>query len=158
MNLDINTPKGKKSLEGEREAIEKFEKGNPGYHYAETPKDEPASIDGIIHREGVIRAIVEVKVRNMTRQKLTSYADKWLITASKVERGKQISKHLRVPFMGFLYLIPERRLFILPVTDSQGEYLFQFQTKESHTQKTCNGGVVVRLNAYLPMDSAREQK
>ena len=159
MKLDIKTPKGRKSLADEREAIDKFEGLNPGYWFLETPKLEPAVVDGVFYKEGVLNSVVEVKVRNMTHKTLKEdYDDEWLVTADKIERGRRLSQELRIPFVGFLYLLPERRLFTLSITDKAGEYRFEFRTEETKTQKCCNGGEAVRLNAFLPMKTAKEHR
>ena len=154
--LDINSPLGQEALAGEREAVELFLRHYPVYRYVSTPKALPASVDGFLEREGVVQAVVEVKVRSMTRDKLREYGDEWLLTADKVERGRLVSAELCIPFVGFLYLLPERRLLTLAITDQEGRYMFDYHVRETYTKKTCNGGDALRFNAYLPVGTARE--
>ena len=157
MVLDSTTPRGLDALAAEREAIALFERVNSGYCYAETPKSEPAEVDGVIYKDGVLVAAVECKVRSLTRQRLHDLGDEWLVTADKVERGRVLSKALGVPFVGFLFLLPERRLFTLRITDGRGNYIIKYDVRETMTRATINGGKAVRANAYLPMTTAIEQ-
>ena len=48
MSLAIETPRGQKSLEYERECISLFCNLYPQYKFLETDKHSPAAIDGII--------------------------------------------------------------------------------------------------------------
>ena len=63
MSLAIETPRGQKSLEYERECISMFCNLYPQYKFLETDKHSPAAIDGImyLHRDGIMTAAVEVK-------------------------------------------------------------------------------------------------
>ena len=42
------------------------------------------------------------------------------------------------------------------ITNSDGEFLFNFDIKRTKTQKTINGGEIVRSNAYLPFEKGSE--
>ena len=157
--MDVETKRGRKSLEYEREAIEKFSLLHPEYRFIETPKDKPAAVDGVFMKTGEINSVVEVKARNLTRSKLRErFEDKWLITHDKLEAGKALSYMLRVPFIGILYLLPEKRLLTLAITNDKGEWALNFESKETTTQKCINGGEAVRLNAFLPLATAKEHE
>ena len=157
--MDINTKRGQSSLNYERDAIEKFSLIQPEYRFIETPKDRPAAVDGVFMKGGVLHSVLEVKVRNMTRAKLrNSFDDTWLVTMDKVEAGRVLSRLLRIPFVGMLYLLPEERLLTLRITDEKGLWALDFDTKETVTQKCINGGEATRLNAFLPLATAREHK
>ena len=97
--MDILTPKGQETLKHEERALEII-----GLPYIETPKDEPADVDGFIYDEA-IRCVYEVKCRNVTAEQIIKWGS-WLITQDKVYRGSRIAKSLCVPFVGILYLIP----------------------------------------------------
>ena len=157
--MDIETKRGQKSLEYEREAIEKVSRSHPEYRFIETPKKMPAAVDGVFMKGGELNSVVEVKVRNMTRkQLLMHFHDKWLVTMEKVEKGRTLSALLGIPFVGMLYLLPEKRLLTLMITDDKGEWAFDFETRETTTQKCINGGEAVRLNAFLPLATAKEHE
>ena len=76
----------------------------------------------------------------------------------KVEAGRVLSRLLRIPFVGMLYLLPEERLLTLRITDEKGLWALDFDTKETVTQKCINGGEATRLTAFLPLATAREHK
>jgi len=157
--MDVLTKRGQASLDYEREAIEKFCLIHPEYRFIETPKERPAAADGVFMKDGVLHSVVEVKVRNMTRkQLLMHFHDKWLVTMEKVEQGRTLSALLGVPFVGMLYLLPEKRLLTLMITDDKGEWEFDFETRETTTQRCINGGEAVRLNAFLPLATAKEHE
>ena len=157
--MDINTKRGQSSLNYERDAIDKFSLFHPEYRLIETPKDRPAAVDGVFMKGGVLHSVLEVKVRNMTRAKLRdSFDDTWLVTMDKVEAGRVLSRLLRIPFVGMLYLLPEERLLTLRITDEKGGWALDFDTKETVTEKCINGGEATRLNDFLPLATAREHK
>ena len=157
--MDVKTKRGKVSLEHEREALEKFALLYPEYRFIETPKDRPAAVDGVFMKRGELHSVAEVKVRNVTRRKLREqFKDEWLVTADKVDAGKVLSHLLRVPFIGILYLLPEKRLLTLAITNDKGEWALRFESKETTTQKCINGGEAVRLNAFLPLATAKEHE
>ena len=70
--------------------------------------------------------------------------------------GKRLSEMLRVPFIGFLYLIPDQIIMYWKITDKYGNFLFNFDVKNTRTQKTINGGSIIRTNAYLPFTKGIE--
>lgn len=155
--MDIETKRGRSSLEYERTAIEKFSMAYPDQRFIETPKHKPAAVDGVFMKQGALSAVTEVKTRNLTREKLRNeFEDKWLITADKVDDGRALSRLLRIPFVGLLYLIPDDLLLVLTITDSTGQWSFEFERRKTPTQKTINGGEVERINAFLPLATAKE--
>ena len=42
------------------------------------------------------------------------------------------------------------------ITDKYGNFLFDYDVKETRTQRTINGGSVVRKNAFLPVKHGNE--
>jgi len=155
--MDVLTERGKSSVEYERAAIEKFSMAYPDQRFIDTPKHRPSAVDGVFMRQGALSAVVEVKTRNLTREKLRNeYEDKWLITADKVDAGRTLSRLLRVPFVGLLYLIPDETLLVLRITDSMGQWVVDFDRRKTVTRKTINGGEVERMNAFLPLATAKE--
>lgn len=155
MRLDINTEKGQKSLQHERE-VQDIIRNNWKVSIIETPKLHSSKCDGFLVRDNNIIALFETKCRyDMTYSELLERGT-WLVTLEKIEACKKISTLLQIPFIGFLYLRPnhsdERILLFWKITNTNGDYLFEFESYEQETQKTINGGTIVRKNAYLPID------
>jgi len=155
MSLDINTPKGQESVKQEKKMIEHIEKCW-GVQIFETNKKDSALVDGIIVKNNEIVGVCENKCRNMTHDTLVDKYGSWLITDSKLDIGKIASKILKVPFIGFLYLVDDDITLFWKITDTDGNFLFDFKTEETPTQATINGGTAIRLNAYLPIECSEK--
>lgn len=152
--MDILTAKGKVTRLQEREAITLFEENFMGYTFVETPKDRPADIDGLIMHKNNLISCVEVKCRNMTMDMLVNqYGRKWLVTADKIDRCVNVSKSLGVDFRGFLYLVPEKTLLIVPIWSYEYGYVCQIDREMTETQATVNGGTAIRENAYIHVEN-----
>ena len=156
--MDVDTERGQSALRLEREAVRKFTTVHQGYDFIETPKDKPALVDGVFAEGGVVRAVVEVKVRKLTRRRLRELGDTWLSAMTTLDAGRAASFILGAPFVGMLYLIPEKRLLTLKITNDKGHWALDFEKKETTTQKSINGGEAVRLTAYLPLATAKEHE
>jgi hypothetical protein len=151
-NLDINTPKGQESLRYEKIMLEKIaEKRN--VQIVETDKKSDAKCDGIIIKNNKIVGVFESKCRNMTQEQLFNFGS-WLVTYDKIIHGKYLSEMLRVGFFGFLYLIPDNTIFMWHITDEKGRFKYDFESMETETQKTINGGTVIRKNSFLPLSKS----
>ena len=153
-NLDINTPRGQKSLVHEELMLNRIKKLRQ-VDIIETDKATAAAIDGFIVRENKITGVFESKCRNMSYEQLQQYGS-WLVTYDKIIKGQAISKLLHVPFLGFLYLIQDMRILYWKITDSNGNFTFSYDVKQSQTQATINGGIAHRWNAFLPIKHAKE--
>lgn len=155
MSLDINTPKGKVAASYQREALEVLREST-GFNFLMTADDDSADVDAIFSgQEGVTVAVAEVKSRDLTLDQLKRFNDEWLMTFTKIISGSQIASMLRVPFIGILYLIPERKVMTVTIADKNGETCVPFRVDRTITQKTVNGGRVSRVNAYIDMKGAR---
>ena len=156
--MDILTPKGQETREQEREAIALFLESFPDFSFIETPKNMPADIDGFIVGipSGTIISGVETKCRNMTASDLANrFHNQWLITADKLDRGVDVCKRLGIDFRGFLYLVPDKMLLIVPIYSAKDGWLVEPDYEYSKTQATVNGGEAMRLNAYVDVSKAK---
>ena len=158
--MDILTSKGQKSLEYERQMLDTIRKHickrhKDNSYLIETDKDMDAKVDGMIDKQGQLSGVFESKCRDMTLMKLMEFGS-WLVTFDKIMDGKRLSEMLRVPFIGFLYLIPDQIIMYWKITDKYGNFLFNFDVKNTRTQKTINGGSIIRTNAYLPFTKGIE--
>jgi len=153
-NLDIKSDKGKESLRQERIMLRRIEKVW-GVKLIETDKDTVAKVDGIIEKDKVIRGVYESKCRDFSYMQLCEYGS-WLITHKKILQGQITSKMLMVPYLGFLYLVPDDMIFFWKITNKIGDLNFDFEVRDTETRKTINGGKIIRPNAYLPFEYAYE--
>ena len=158
--MDILTTKGQKSLEYEKKMLEKIRKSICKKHknssmLIETNKDMDAKIDGVIVKNNELSGIFESKCRDMGLIQLMEYGS-WLVTFEKILDGKRLSEMLRVPYLGFLYLIKDDIVMYWKITNKYGNFMFDFDVKNTRTQKTINGGIIMRTNAYLPFKEGNE--
>lgn len=97
---------------------------------------------------------VEVKCRNMTMDMLINeYGRTWLITADKIDRCVNICKSLGIDFRGFLYLVPEKILMVVPIWSYDKGYVCKIEREVTETQATVNGGLAIRENAYIHLEN-----
>jgi len=157
--MDINTPRGQSALAYEHECIEAFCNLYPDYHFLETDKNEPAAIDGFfyLHKRNWVDCAVEVKTRDMTTEQLMcDYGNEWLVSYDKILKGQHLSELICTPFIGMLYLIPEKKILTIKLTDNRGKFLVDFDVRKTKTQECINGGEKIVNNAFIPMDTAKE--
>jgi hypothetical protein len=154
--MDILTPKGQKTVEEEDDAASLFEAAYPGYLYIRTPKDKPSPVDAIIARDGVATAVAECKCRHMTLDRLKfGFKWEWLVTNQKIVEGVQASNLLSIPYVGFLFLLPERVLLMQKIYDPDKDaFIPSMRIERTMTQATVNGGVANRVNAFIDMSGA----
>lgn len=155
--MDILTDKGQKTVEQELRAIEIFWQHNPALSYRHTPKDKPAIVDAIITKDDEVTALVETKCRNVLYEDFLEHPFKkeWLITKSKVDSAVTVARALCVPLRGFLYLVPSDILLVVKITDSRGRPIADKRVESTRTQRTVNGGSIVRENYFIDMSRAR---
>jgi hypothetical protein len=158
MGLDILTPKGQETVAQLERAVSLWHGHRTNRMYVATPADEPASVDAVLaDAEGVVRAVVETKCRsNISLEGFrTTFKNEWLVTMDKLTRACRVSEMLCVPLVGFLYLVDEDVLLVQKLTDSKGQFCVPFRCDNTVTQKTVNGGEIVRANAYIDMSKCR---
>jgi hypothetical protein len=154
--LDVNSPKGQESLEHELRAVQLWNSHYTDYTYVHTPKNGPALVDAVIcDNDCNVVAVVEQKSRNMSLEQLQNWNNEWLITFEKIEAGRYVANSLGVPFIGFLYLIPDDLLITKQLSNANGEWTCEFRTALTETQETINGGKIVRENAYIDLTGAK---
>ena len=99
---------------------------------------------------------VEVKCRNMTMDTLTKdFGKKWLVTADKIDRCVNVCKALGIDFRGFLYLVPDNMLLIVPIWSYDNGYTCKIDREVTETQRTVNGGIAMRENAYIHLENVK---
>lgn len=158
--LDCETPLGKTFIDCQIETQKYFE--SKGYTLMNmATKDAGADVLIAKPMEGqlTICGVAEIKSRKMagkvplTVEYLESNGG-YLITHDKLKFGSSASFLFSVPYFLIVNLLLDKKILIWKVTDDQGLYLFDFETRETSTKMTCNGGEIVRPNSYLPVDKA----
>lgn len=157
MSLDIATPAGQTALAQERALLRAVEVSFPAIRCVETKKDAPAKVDGfLVGKGGIVTGVFESKCRDLSREQLRRFGDEWLITFEKIAAGADLARSLCVPFFGFLHLTPDGRGLALRITDEAGNFLPRIRLARTETQRTVNGGLAVRTNAYVNVEGAVE--
>lgn len=103
--------------------------------------------------------ICEIKTRLMAQDKpLTVKYLKdnggYLVTYEKLLNGVEASSMLSVPFFLIVRIVHENIILIWKISDENGVFEFEFEKRRTKTKETCNGGNIVRLNAYLPVEKS----
>ena len=154
--MDILTPKGQQSRADEIRAVEIFNNKYKDFTYTETPKDSPAIVDALLMRNGALYSVVETKCRyNLTvNDFMQKFGGSWILTYEKLEKARQIAHSLGVGLTGFLYLKDVDTLLIAQIASKDGLYTRKIEIEATKTQRTINGGSIVRNNAYIDMKNA----
>jgi hypothetical protein len=152
--MDVLTSAGQESQRHAADAINIFERAT-GYQFIHTPPRLPAHADGFVLSGGVLRAVIEIKCRNMTRARLESFNDEVLMTLDKILHCRTVSQSLCVPFACWVYLIPERTLLVQRVINADGSLATELRARFMSTPATINGGVTSRNNAYFRLKDVK---
>jgi len=156
--LDIETPKGKRTVRQEWEAYAIFHEMHPEAKVIETPKSEPALVDGVIVTGRGLAGAVETKCRTFDYEKLKTEYESWMIKKDQIDKGRRgASAMLGVPYFGFLYLTGNERLLIWKLSDGQGNWAFDFETEWRDSKLNINTqGTMRREMAFLPLEDSVE--
>ena len=159
--LDCETEKGKRFINEQhatQKALEKY-----GFVFINTfPLNH--GLDAIIAKKNgpilEMAGLAEIKSRMMAggvplTVRYLSENGGYLVTHSKIKFGVDLAYQFGVPFFLIVRLLSEGLILIWKLSDNNGQYLFDFITKGTETQSTCNGGSTVRINAYLPVEKAK---
>jgi hypothetical protein len=154
--LDVLTPKGQLSVQQERDAVAMFTSRNPAYQYVDTPKHLPADIDAMLLHKGQMHSLVETKCRDCSLdQFMGAFGGEWLVTFDKVVKARDLARAMGVGLTGFLYLTRDKVLLAQRITDETGLLIPRMRVESTQTQRTTNGGQIVRTNAYIDMRAAK---
>jgi hypothetical protein len=156
VSLDVNTPRGQKTLKQEEEQLEILKKSIPSYDFIHTPKDMASDVDGFIVQDKTIIGMFLSSCRTATRKQIMNWGDTWLLTYDKLQKSVPLAKQLCVPVYGFLYLVPDKMVLSLRLISSKGEIIPTMKIERTKTQATVNGGQTIRTNAYIDLSQAKE--
>lgn len=156
-SLDILTERGQQTVRDEQRAVDIWLRHFPERRYIETAKNKPAVIDALLIQNNRIEAGVETKCRyDMTLRSFRIERDsRWLVTYEKIEKARVLCSHLCVPLYGFLYIVQDGVLMFKEIANDLGEYVADIRVENTETQKTVNGGKIIRENAFIDMADAK---
>lgn len=156
MTLDVLTERGQQSVTDEQTMASYWEKAT-GWTYVHTPKDSDAAVDAILlNKDSQLAGVAETKCRDMNLVMLeTAFDYEWLVTFQKLTDCAKTAGLLRVPLFMFLYLTVSGEILVIKAADEQGRITVPLRIDWTETQATCNGGQAERLNAYIPMKTAK---
>jgi hypothetical protein len=153
--MDILTEAGQQTLKDEQRAADLFCSRHPQFKYVQTPKHMPAYVDALLIGDGLVAA-VETKCRyDMDLLKFYSdYSSEWLVTYEKIQNASKVASGLGIPLVGFLYLVQDNCLLFQKLTNADGSFACKIRTQETYTQRSVNGGRILRTNGFIDMGSA----
>lgn len=151
--LDCNTPTGRKFIKSQDLAAKLFA-AKYGLDLFQTNPTSSADIDAFFAHDGQLVGIAEIKSRNMTEADLRRFGS-YLITHEKIVKGMALSASLQVQFLLIVYLRFDKSMFCWQVTDATGKQVAPFTVEATRTQETCNGGSIVRQNAFFPVEDGK---
>ena len=152
--MDILSPRGQVTRQQEERAVAIWLQRYPSYTYIQTPKDKAATVDAVLSVDGVIKAVVETKCRNMSLAGFEKFKHQWLVTYEKVAKCADIASALCVPFVGFLYLVHDDVLLYQKIWEPDKGFVCDISICQTLTRATVNGGNAVRANAFIDMTMA----
>ena len=158
MKLDRYTTEGKKFISEEKRTGRLIE-AEYGVRVIHTTYDAE-KFDIFINKGNELTGIGEIKTRPYFNRKLKTMCtldmlrDKgYLITAEKLDILQQQSRIYNVYGYIFVNLPNDRKVLCFKVCDKEGNFLLNYDTKETKTRSSCNDykGDTKRKNAFLPI-------
>jgi len=147
-------PKGKKKTEAlATEARARMLYASHTETLACVSQNPYSRLDCILHDLHSIRAVVEIKSRTISRDKIREYGS-YLISSHKIDAGVNTSKALGAPFICIVAL--DDGIITWVVTSKGGKKLFKYDVEEREMQKNVNGGKKVGEVALLPVEEMNE--
>jgi len=154
LRLDSTTPLGLEAIYNSKVAVSKIQK-KTNYDFVWFSDELPSIADGIILKNNVAVALYEVKSRNISSEELFgNFNGEWLISYDKIHELYNITKHLRVSFVGILYCIKDDVSLAATFWDGSGAMKIKWRVEQTKTRKTVNGGEAERPNAFFDMTRA----
>lgn len=110
-----------------------------------------ALIDGVAYMNHEITHIIEFKSRDESWDSMMHYGT-YLISWDKIQNGMQIAKMMRVPFILIVYLVQSDMVLGVELATEDGTLAIDdIDVKETRTQRSIEGGSVMRKNAYIDL-------
>jgi len=161
VSLDIDTERGRETLEYERRAARALERAT-GHRYVAGSKAGSAwPLDAVVADpvSGDLVAVVEQKTRSETVERMKSvHGGTLILSADKVRSGIVGADLLGCAFWVLVYLRDEpdaHRVVLIDVYNQQRGLLPGIRWERTKTRATVNGGEAHRLNCYIPLLGGR---
>ena len=110
-----------------------------------------ALIDGVAYMNHEISHIIEFKSRDESWDSMMHYGT-YLISWNKIQNGMEMSRMMRVPFILIVYLVQSQMVLGVEIATEDGALAIpDIEVKETRTQRSIEGGSVMRKNAYIDL-------
>lgn len=153
VSLDCVTPRGQIYISHQADCLARLAARWNCDIYS-TAENAAADIDAIAVRAARVSAVLEIKSREMSLPQLKSFGS-YLITYAKLVKMCEMSSRLCVPSFLVVSLLADQSIVYWKISDADGQMTILPECRESRTQTTCNGGQIVRCNAYIPLDQMK---
>lgn len=155
--MDAKTQLGRRALGHAEDALRAIEVATKR-KFLKFDDGQPADLDGVVMESGgVISGLYEIKARNMTSTDFfEKYGGEWLLTYDKLVKAMALTKALRLSMVGVLYCIDDKVALVKTLWDANGNLKMKMRVEQTTTQKTVNGGIASRANAYVDMAGAKQ--
>lgn len=160
MGLDIDTERGRSTLQYEQRAARALERAR-GVLYCAGPKEGGAwPLDAVVVDPDTRRivAFVEQKTRWETVERMKyAHGGTLILSADKVQSGIAAANLLGAAFWALVYLCDEPdecRVMLVDVYNQQRGLLHGIRWQSTKTRATINGGEARRMNCYIPLSGA----
>ena len=121
------------------------------YHWNIITTPQYALIDGVAYIGREITHIIEFKSRNESWDTMMHYGT-YLISWDKIQNGMTMAKMMRVPFILIVYLVDSQMVLGTEIATEDGDLAIpDIEVKETRTQRSIEGGSVIRKNAYIDL-------
>lgn len=119
------------------------------WHIVTTPQF--ALIDGVAYMNREITHIIEFKSRDESWDSMVHYGT-YLISWDKIQNGMDMARMMRVPFILVVYLAQSQMVLGVELATEDGTLAIpDIEVKETRTQRSIDGGSVMRKNAYIDL-------
>ena len=125
--------------------------------FSQTSEAQHSCADGfLMHQiDRSLDAMFEVKCRDMSPDDFKySFRSEWLVSYQKLEACRLITMRLKIPFIMALRILNGNLIFVQQVWDSSGNLNTGIRLAQTTTQKSVNGGIASRPNAYINMSDS----
>ena len=130
----------------EQQCIDIILENHPGDSWIYT-NDRFSELDGLFVRNGVVRAVAEIKARE---KPLGTY-EKEMLGWNKMEAGQWASKAFRCPFYLFSYHPMNDVVAAYRITDEAGQFIRKFDVSDYEQNRTSEDrqNKIVRKTAWV---------
>jgi len=112
-----------------------------------------ALVDGVAVMDNEITHVVEFKSRNESLSSMERFGT-YLISNDKIVNGNgKMARMMCVPFILIVCLIKDGTIIAIEIGDQYGLNDIGIEVKPTTTQRSIEGGKVIRNNAFINVDN-----